>query len=857
MSDGIIGSVGVSVTPDARDFWRRFREQTEGDRPDVDVRVRADTSQYRAQMAEVSRSTDGATEHISLLKKALVGIAPAAVPLGGVLAGAFAGLIPVAATAALGIAGINKALKNGSLAGTQFGKDISSLKGEFDGLEGIAGGGLLQGLSKTLPSLQPLFKNLNQLVGTLSVQLGRIIGTAGPAMVHLFTALEPLFITFGNLVERGAKALEGFTAGSGISNFVRYVQKELPVVEKAFSGILKVVGALGSALAPVGDAVLKIVAKLGPVIAKLITQLSPVFAQIAKVGLRLVTALAPLFSQLGTFVRPLVTIFGAVARAVLPVVTALSRALRPVLPILARAFTQLFNALRPVLNVLSKALVQAIQAIAPSLPSLAASLGKIALAFVKILKAVAPLIPPLIQLLVRAVGPLTTGFRILATVITSVATVAARVFKGLIDFVLQAADDLLEATDAIAQHLPFVGHSMHVALQGAADSVVAFKKTFDSSFNDMNNNDTVTPYVNVGPALSNIAQVRYAIANINNPGYHSAPVAGSGTSSPPRAANDRPPPNGAGPVTVKPPAPIDTSPPPSGGGGSSGSSGGSGTVKTPKPKPPSKADLGRDFSQFVKSLNQTASQEIAAFRKFIGDEVKAGLSKGMAALLKDDNKKLVADIQQRDAIAGRLAKANAKLLAAQRALASEAKAIKAAITGSFDITTAGTGFDGSQQVTLGNIIAQQKQDLNKAKQFAAGLRKLAREGLNKPELRALAEAGPSALAQVLALEQATPKQIAAINATEEATAKTGAALGATVGQDLYGAQIKADRVLVGKFVTNENKVIDKISRLGDRMAKLADEVARRPVVLVADGRQVARIVQTGTRRNQRRTHATT
>lgn len=28
MPDGIIGSVGVSVVPDAQDFWRRFQEQT-------------------------------------------------------------------------------------------------------------------------------------------------------------------------------------------------------------------------------------------------------------------------------------------------------------------------------------------------------------------------------------------------------------------------------------------------------------------------------------------------------------------------------------------------------------------------------------------------------------------------------------------------------------------------------------------------------------------------------------------------------------------------------------------------------------------------------------------------------------
>jgi hypothetical protein len=285
------------------------------------------------------------------------------------------------------------------------------------------------------------------------------------------------------------------------------------------------------------------------------------------------------------------------------------------------------------------------------------------------------------------------------------------------------------------------------------------------------------------------------------------------------------------------------------GGGAGGGSGSS------KPKPPSLRDVQRDFAAFVKSLNGTASQALAAFRQLLSDERKRGLSSGVADTLKAENVKLDKDIQRRNDIANRLGNANMKMLAAEKALATEARTIKAAITGSFDITSAGTGFDGNQPVTLGNIIAQQKQDLQKAKQFAAGLRKLAAEGLNKPELRALAEAGPSALAQVLALEKATPKQIAGINADERATGNIGAGLGKSIGEDLYGSRVSTDRALVKTLEKRDDRLVKEIAKIADRIDKLAGDVGKRPVVLVADGRQLARVVQTGTARNKHeRTH---
>jgi hypothetical protein len=290
MSDGIIGSIGVAVTPDARDFWTRFQEQTrtgaseagrsagrgvmdgirsETDRG-VDVRVNADTARARAEIAalrsqlnnmstESSRTAETsqrASANVSVLRDAIIGLGPALVPIAGVASGAILGLVPATAAAILGIKGISDASKQGLLA-PKYVADLKQMQTEFTTLKQTAAGGLLPGLDRALSSSAPLFKAVNGEVAVMSTQLGNIVAGAAPGLLRIFTQLTPLFTTFGNELAKGAAHFEHWAATSnGVSKFVGYVQQELPTVEHALEQLIELAGKLIAGLAPMGHVVL-------------------------------------------------------------------------------------------------------------------------------------------------------------------------------------------------------------------------------------------------------------------------------------------------------------------------------------------------------------------------------------------------------------------------------------------------------------------------------------------------------------------------------------------------------------------------------------------------------------------------
>lgn len=292
-----IGSVYVDVRPDARDFARRFREQTGNDadqagaefgrrwsrsaqaeiqRNPLCAKVDADTAaaqaqvdRLRAQIAgnaaklNVKADTKDAQFQMHALADAIALIGPAAIPVAAVAGGALLGLIPVAATVALGIAGIDKQLKASAQQGTQFANTVNKLKTELGTLEQTASGGIVAGLNKAMRQSSPLFATVNKDVGVMSAQLGQIVGGAGPALVSILTQLDPLFSTIGTDLAAGAQHLEQWAhSTTGIQSFVAYVQAELPAVEHTLGELITLVAHLGQGLAPLGHVALTAIGAL-------------------------------------------------------------------------------------------------------------------------------------------------------------------------------------------------------------------------------------------------------------------------------------------------------------------------------------------------------------------------------------------------------------------------------------------------------------------------------------------------------------------------------------------------------------------------------------------------------------------
>jgi hypothetical protein len=120
-------------------------------------------------------------------------------------------------------------------------------------------------------------------------------------------------------------------------------------------------------------------------------------------------------------------------------------------------------------------------------------------------------------------------------------------------------------------------------------------------------------------------------------------------------------------------------------------------------------------------------------------------------------------ISDRNRLADKLSRDNQRLADAQKKLADEAAAVKGAITGSFDVTTAGTGFDGNQPITGKNMLAEEKQAATRARVFVAAIKKL-KGKIGAGYLYQLAEKGPSALPEAQALLSLNKSDLSAFNA---------------------------------------------------------------------------------------------
>jgi hypothetical protein len=217
-------------------------------------------------------------------------------------------------------------------------------------------------------------------------------------------------------------------------------------------------------------------------------------------------------------------------------------------------------------------------------------------------------------------------------------------------------------------------------------------------------------------------------------------------------------------------------------------------------------------------LNQPAAQVKQAFDAVVASAVASKkLPPAAARAYRQVEKDFLAVVRARDAVNRRLARARDLLARRTATLKQEKSTVKSAVTGTFNIASAGTGFDGQQPVTFNRILAQVKQAVARATRFTVILKKLAREGLAKGLLQQLAEAGPAALPQAEALLQATPKQIGVLNRQYRKLDSVGSTLGGFIANDLYGAGVQAAKGLVNGLESQQSKLNAAIRRIARSM----------------------------------------
>jgi TP901 family phage tail tape measure protein len=272
---------------------------------------------------------------------------------------------------------------------------------------------------------------------------------------------------------------------------------------------------------------------------------------------------------------------------------------------------------------------------------------------------------------------------------------------------------------------------------------------------------------------------------------------------------------------------------------------------------------GADMRALKSSLKGTASDARSAFQAMLADARSAGLSASAAAAATKTAGKIYSHINTRNALQARLGEkptstttAYDRLATAKANLASERDTVKSAVTGFFNVSSAGTDPNGNDtDVSFARMQAGQTQAKNQIKKWADGIKTLSgtfgKSKAGQSYLKSLAEAGPSSLPQVNALLDASPGDLAAFVATETDIETTAASIGGTVGTSIFGASVTAAAAAVThlqNLIAAQNDTIQKL----DTKIETGISQGLDGLKIVIDDKGVARLVTRGHNKNNRR-----
>lgn len=202
---------------------------------------------------------------------------------------------------------LRKAMDALSPAGQRFALFLFGLKPLFDRVKAAAEGGLLPGVEAGIRSLMPLLPSFTSFVGGLAKVMGDLFKqagqalqspfwrlffdyisrTAGPAIqsmaavlgslakvfVTLLIAFEPVQKQMGaglvKLTADFANFVTKAVGSKGFSEFIDYILRNGPVIAALFGNLVKIVGKLLVAFAPLGEAAVRVLGAIADGLARL------------------------------------------------------------------------------------------------------------------------------------------------------------------------------------------------------------------------------------------------------------------------------------------------------------------------------------------------------------------------------------------------------------------------------------------------------------------------------------------------------------------------------------------------------------------------------------------------------------
>lgn len=276
------------------DDWMRTVAQCEAaaqglGKTDPNVRISTNADKVTAQLAateaaarRLDRSQMQAHRSSGLLLTAIVGLAPALVPIGAAATGVGLSMAGMGAAGILAIVAIKKEMEEGTALGQAYQVGIDKAKDSTQALGRAAAGGVLRPFLRVISELETRTPALTTQMGVLGAQLGGTLSGYLVGAMSLFQRFNPLLEAAGNYGVLAGHAFSQWAANTDFSGFMSYVISTLPQVLALMQELVPAVGNILVAFAPMGSTVVTVLRVLSSAINALPT---PVLQTLATTGI--------------------------------------------------------------------------------------------------------------------------------------------------------------------------------------------------------------------------------------------------------------------------------------------------------------------------------------------------------------------------------------------------------------------------------------------------------------------------------------------------------------------------------------------------------------------------------------------
>ena len=251
----------ASIKP-KMDFTEWTQRSTEATKQDTSAKEKnADSNR------KVDNTAKQAGGSIHLLYSTLALLAPAAVPIAGAAAAGAAALGAMGVAGVLAVIGVKNAMDQGGPVGDRYATGVKQIKDQFNALAATSATGTLDGFNRSANTLNNYMPSLNRQMGDFSRVTGNVAANGLSGLLGMFTTLDPVMRGFAGYLGELSQRFATIGSSNGLRSFGDYALAVMPQVMATIESLVRGVGNLIAALAPLGGLGMTTLKVIGDILA--------------------------------------------------------------------------------------------------------------------------------------------------------------------------------------------------------------------------------------------------------------------------------------------------------------------------------------------------------------------------------------------------------------------------------------------------------------------------------------------------------------------------------------------------------------------------------------------------------------